>query len=184
MPATSAKKKVISPEIATKRDLKEKTKEVILSSNLAPRRDAPKCYNCQGTGHLARECPSERQERQERQDRPQRNYNQRSYGPKCYNCQQTGHMAKECDKQQAPKECYNCKKVGHISRDCPEGGDNKTDVECHKCHEVGHFARQCQSNFWIYLRLNDLIQSNLTRGSMIFHISIIRHFFFFYKFFN
>ncbi len=144
MPATSAKKKVISPEIATKRDLKEKTKEVILSSNLAPRRDAPKCYNCQGTGHLARECPSERQERQ---DRPQRNYNQRSYGPKCYNCQQTGHMAKECDKQQAPKECYNCKKVGHISRDCPEGGDNKTDVECHKCHEVGHFARQCQSNF-------------------------------------
>ena len=88
MPATSAKKKVISPEIVTKRDLKEKTKEVILSSNLAPRRDAPKCYNCQGTGHLARECPSERQERQ---DRPQRNYNQRSYGPKCYNCQQTGH---------------------------------------------------------------------------------------------
>jgi len=30
-PVTSAKRKVISPEIATKRDLKDKTKEVILT---------------------------------------------------------------------------------------------------------------------------------------------------------
>lgn len=140
-------------------------KKVILYFYLASRRDAPKCYNCQGTGHIARDCTAERQERQ---DRPERSYNQRSYGPKCYNCQRTGHMAKDCDREQGQKECYNCHKSGHISRDCPEGNDKKKGVECHKCHEVGHFARDCTSNFWIYLRLIDLIKSNWKKGEYDF----------------
>jgi len=155
--------KATSPENAQRKDLKE-TKEVcfLIYSERAPR-DPPKCYNCQGSGHLARECPSERQERQERSYRPRNNE-----GNKCYNCGNTGHFARECTKEprerenrenrgenrgQNDRECYNCKKVGHISRDCPEGGDRKRNIECHKCHENGHFARDCKSTFFSYFRL-------------------------------
>jgi len=102
-------RKDTSQENANKRDNKDQkeiTTEVSLLSylgnNRGGERPAPKCYNCQGTGHIARDCPSERVERQER---PERTYVPRSNNaPKCYNCQQSGHIARDCQKEQAPRE--------------------------------------------------------------------------------
>jgi hypothetical protein len=56
-------KKVTLPEIANKRDNKEITTEVSYFTILGNRREQnpPKCYNCQGAGHMARECPNEKQ---------------------------------------------------------------------------------------------------------------------------
>ncbi len=85
-----------------------------------------KCYNCNGLGHMARDCPSEQVERK---NTGGRNFEgRRNNDTKCYNCQKFGHMARDCTKEQAPKECFSCHKQGHISRDCPEGGDKKVNI--------------------------------------------------------
>ena len=64
---TFAESKVTSPENVIKKDHKGIMKEVINHFYLGPRvQNQTKCYNCQGLGHMARECPSERQQRPER----------------------------------------------------------------------------------------------------------------------
>ena len=53
---------------------------------------APSCFQCQGLGHRARECPSPQNASQgERHPRPRRDRTTR-----CERCHYTGHTAAEC----------------------------------------------------------------------------------------
>ena len=67
--------------------------------------EARKCYNCQKTGHLAKDCQSAKKERS-------------SSDVTCYNCNGKGHMAKDCRK---PK-----KKKGSKVRVIDEDSDEET----------------------------------------------------------
>lgn len=70
-----------------------------------------KCYNCDGEGHISRDCPNPRQEN---------NYRPRSNNTRrCFNCGKPGHISSECTAPAGNKACYNCGNEGHISRDCP-----------------------------------------------------------------
>lgn len=62
----------------------------------------PRCFNCQMTGHLAKDCK-----------------NDRVADIRCYRCGEVGHSFKECNKE-SPK-CYNCNSADHLatSRSCP-----------------------------------------------------------------
>ncbi|KAF9604971.1 hypothetical protein IFM89_011664 [Coptis chinensis] len=72
------------------------------------------CYNCDGKGHIAREC-------------------QVKLGG-CYNCGGPGHIARDCQEKSnaggggnnnegygtRDGGCYNCGQHGHRARDCQE----------------------------------------------------------------
>lgn len=74
--------------------------------------DDPCCYNCNKSGHLARNCPD--QDPQRSRDREERG----SSGVSCYNCNKSGHISRNCPNDQ--KSCYSCGKTGHISRECKD----------------------------------------------------------------
>jgi hypothetical protein len=80
--ATFAPKKDTSLENVLKKktpEVKEETEEIdqketteVILHHYSGNRDRPqanKCYNCQGTGHFARDCTAERVERQDRPER-------------------------------------------------------------------------------------------------------------------
>lgn len=71
--------------------------------------DDPCCYNCNKTGHLARNCPEQQQS----------GGDNRSSGA-CYNCNKSGHISRNCP--DGAKSCYSCGKLGHISRECDQNG--------------------------------------------------------------
>jgi cellular nucleic acid-binding protein len=110
-------------------------------SILAPRDSDKKCYNCNGYGHIANQCPEENEGRNDRGYR-----NNRS--DQCYNCRGYGHISRDCPKARVEKECFTCHRTGHMARDCPEGDKNQKSRECYKCHEEGHLARDCRSKFF------------------------------------
>eukprot|EP00669_Euglena_mutabilis_P004022 TRINITY_DN1512_c0_g1_i1.p2 TRINITY_DN1512_c0_g1~~TRINITY_DN1512_c0_g1_i1.p2 ORF type:complete len:136 (+),score=32.28 TRINITY_DN1512_c0_g1_i1:1273-1680(+) len=62
------------------------------------------CYNCQGTGHLAKDCTGETKPRVR---------TERSEAP-CYNCNQPGHLARDCP--EPPKERRPKPEAGNGSR--------------------------------------------------------------------
>ena len=114
------------------------------------------CYNCQKTGHLAKNCTAGKA---------------LIYTGKrveCYNCKKEGHIARECPQQEEPRnkeiECHNCHKTGHMARACPTGpstgtgGERRRPIECHNCHETGHIARACPSskNLFTQTRRSDI----------------------------
>ena len=56
------------------------------------------CFNCNGTGHLARNCDQ-----------------RRKTTPTCGTCGKSGHLTSKCTKTR----CHACDKTGHIARFCP-----------------------------------------------------------------
>lgn len=81
------------------------------------------CYNCQGTGHMARECPHPRR------------VGNTTTGPAdrrtCFHCHKAGHTIANCpdkmwqlppttgNSRGGPRRCYQCGQIGHLARDCP-----------------------------------------------------------------
>merc|ERR1712050_668338 len=72
------------------------------------------CFNCGGTGHWSKECPSGK-----RNDESLR-------GVKCYNCGKFGHKATDCgiaggnrsNVKRGPMKCYKCGEMGHKANEC------------------------------------------------------------------
>jgi hypothetical protein len=94
-----------------------------------------RCYQCQGFGHLARDCPTPK-------------------GPgggketvKCYRCGQPGHWARECTGHggmaSGPTGCHKCGMAGHKSAECTSPVDVRS---CFKCGQTGHVARACPND--------------------------------------
>jgi hypothetical protein len=77
-----------------------------------------KCYNCDVTGHLVRDCKAKKLQRVQHP------------APACYNCNHEGHMSRDCTVQRPAPICYNCDIAGHLARDClePRKVDPREDV--------------------------------------------------------
>lgn len=103
------------------------------------------CYICNQSGHIAKECTSNKSENN-REDRRENNRENNNYkGPQnrkpnqpgpsdtCFNCGGTGHWSKECpsgkrnDDSTRGMKCYNCGKFGHKSSNCTSDKENNRD---------------------------------------------------------
>jgi hypothetical protein len=63
-----------------------------------------KCYDCNSTGHIARDCPK---------------------GKICFRCNKEGHISTDCPDPK--KKCYRCGSPDHRLLDCPEKGSFNLD---------------------------------------------------------
>ncbi|KAK9113257.1 hypothetical protein Scep_020776 [Stephania cephalantha] len=100
------------------------------------------CFNCGGSGHLARDCMS---------------VSGGGGGGSCYKCGEQGHFARDCYKGESGGGggggggCYTCGEQGHLARDCAKGGGGGNGGRfgrsgggsCYNCGAQGHFAREC-----------------------------------------
>eukprot|EP01134_Creolimax_fragrantissima_P004013 CFRG4013T1 len=123
-----------SSEWSTDRSGNSRTHDRELSRD---RGDGQRCYNCEGLGHLSRDCPKPRKAGG-------------GTDQACYNCQKTGHISRDCPEPRQSggrpddRACYNCHQHGHISRDCPQGGGGRGgDRACYTCNRTGHISRDC-----------------------------------------
>ena len=99
------------------------------------------CYNCNGTGHIAKYCASETMaggdggEGKGPRGGRGGGYNDSS----CYRCGGHGHLARECPSDS--RECYGCGGHGHLQKECPSketGGDRDFDsMTCYNCGRSG-----------------------------------------------
>ncbi|KAK4844210.1 hypothetical protein QYF36_017725 [Acer negundo] len=111
------------------------------------------CYNCDGVGHVARECTSNRRTS---------SYNGGGGGggggSGCYNCGDLEHFARDCPRQQGINSngggvgggnCFKCGGFGHRARECTNrassggGGRGFGGGGCYSCGKSGHLARDC-----------------------------------------
>ncbi len=82
-----------------------------------------RCYNCNGRGHISRNCR-----------RPRKRYSTRQVTGKCFNCNQPGHWAKDCPqkrkelKQKRVKK-WNKFKKRKYTRQVSEKGKEKSERE-------------------------------------------------------
>src|SRR6266480_2077892 len=67
------------------------------------RENEKRCYNCNRSGHIARECNNRERNNYQRNDR------------RCSDCGRLGHTTKECFRNQT---CQKCGKVGHTRDVC------------------------------------------------------------------
>ncbi|XP_031263284.1 cold shock protein 1-like [Pistacia vera] len=96
------------------------------------------CYNCDGVGHLARECTSNKRSG---------NYT----GGGCYNCGDPEHFARDCPLPLnnggggggSGSGCFKCGDYGHLARDCINRGSSGGSGRCYNCGKSGHLARDC-----------------------------------------
>lgn len=108
-----------------------------------------KCFNCQKSGHLVKNCPMKKFNRYKR----------------CFNCEGYGHYAKECKSPKTQdwlvtstvepephfdknlnrsttyskpiqkyqpiniKKCHNCKAIGHFMKNCPKAINIKANKQ-------------------------------------------------------
>ena len=81
-----------------------------------------KCYNCEGRGHISRDCPKERKETRE-----------------CYKCGTTGHLARDCRNGGVSRgkaedtrtvKCQYCGKTGHTAQKCFKIEKGHKSVRC------------------------------------------------------
>lgn len=104
------------------------------------------CYNCDGVGHVARDCTSNRR-------------NSSYHGGGCYNCGNPEHYARDCPRPNNNGGggggggggsgngggCFKCGGYGHLARDCVNRGSGSGGGggRCYNCGKSGHLARDC-----------------------------------------
>ncbi|GAM19385.1 hypothetical protein SAMD00019534_025600 [Acytostelium subglobosum LB1] len=81
-----------------------------------------RCYNCQGEGHLSKDCTEKKVEQ------------------KCFNCEQYGHVSKDCVNDKVEQQCHTCGEFGHVTKTCK---NKDKDQECYECNQFGHISRNC-----------------------------------------
>eukprot|EP01147_Barroeca_monosierra_P002353 gene2353-25_t len=137
-----------------------------------------KCYNCRGSGHLARDCPE-----------PKRTKNCSVCGMKehtrsactlqcCFNCGFPGHHIKSCDLPNSNRQvCRRCGKRGHQTWRCPDTWRQYAAIRnekelrrqqkplavelsshyCCNCGSAGHLIFNCQAPRWDNFSVNKTI---------------------------
>lgn len=95
-----------------------------------------KCYNCQKSGHIARDC---------RQQKPRE--------VKCFKCNKEGHFANSCRTQEVETreyrqantrelKCFKCNQIGHYASSCRAQNSRELRT-CYGCNKVGHLRHNC-----------------------------------------
>eukprot|EP00794_Sanderia_malayensis_P014625 gene14625-16140_t len=102
-----------------------------VSSNVT----AQTCFNCNGFGHVAKQCPMHSEFKRTR--------TVSSAVKTCYSCHRPGHLARNCfsnsqnqnpsvssgiNESRPPPTCYRCGRKGHISRFCHAEKETSTET--------------------------------------------------------
>ena len=90
------------------------------------------CFNCNGYGHVAKQCPS------------WQNFNRESSGPNrnkiCHRCNKTGHISRNCYANQPSSSSVNTPVSENIS-----GMNKEREVVCFCCGKQGHILKYCRT---------------------------------------
>ena len=81
-----------------------------------------KCFRCNKTGHVKREC--------------------RWTIGACFGCGKVGHLIKNCQNSESMK-CFKCGGVGHRADEC--SSKKGLGLACGNCGDPNHYARMCEA---------------------------------------